>query len=61
MDQMHHESLTVNASKTKEIRLREGFKKKNKKSDNYHFGGEGGVSEGHLSFFFGLKMIFKQF
>ena len=31
-----------------------------KKSDYYFFWG-GGVSEGHLSLFFGLKMIFKQF
>ena len=35
-------------------------KKDFKKRDNYHFLW-GGVSEGHLSLFFGLKMIFKQF
>ena len=32
-----------------------------KKSDNYHFWGEGGGQRGSFITFFGLKMIFKQF
>ena len=41
--------------------LREGFKKKIlKKSDNYPFRG-GGQRGSFITFFFGLKMIFKQF
>ena len=38
--------------------VREGFKKK---SDNYHFWGGGGAARVIYHFFFGLKMIFKQF
>ena len=38
-----------------------GRLKKKKKVIIITFWGEGGVSEGHLSLFFGLKMIFKQF
>ena len=42
--------------------IREGFKKKiKKKSDNYHFRGGGGQRGPFFLFFFGLKMIFKQF
>ena len=40
--------------------LGKASKKNFKKSDNYHFRG-GGQRGSFITFFFGLKMIFKQF